>query len=170
MHARLWPLLVSVACTSAGPEPLGVSRAALPTGFHEETVASVPSPTALAFLPDGTLLVTERTGKVRVIATLMNNRLPSMPDASTLKEQGFKAPEVPQSRGFVGPPGMPANVRAYWEGVLTKMYKSSEWQGFLKENLYEDGFLIGPGLNKFVDDYGNTMRGILQEAGIKVVR
>jgi hypothetical protein len=50
------------------------------------------------------------------------------------------------------------------------MYKSSEWQGFLKENLYEDGFLIGAGLNKFVDDYGNTMRGILQEAGIKIVR
>jgi putative tricarboxylic transport membrane protein len=111
-----------------------------------------------------------RAGKVRVIATLMNNRLPSMPDVSTLKEQGFKAPEVPQSRGFVGPPGMPANVKAYWEGVLTKMYKSSEWQGFLKENLYEDGFLIGAGLNKFVDEYGNTMRGILQEAGIKVVR
>lgn len=111
-----------------------------------------------------------RAGKVRVIATLMNNRLPSMPDVSTLKEQGFKAPEVPQSRGFVGPPGMPANVKAYWEGILTKMYKSAEWQGFLKENLYEDGFLIGAGLNKFVDDYGNTMRGILQEAGIKVVR
>jgi putative tricarboxylic transport membrane protein len=111
-----------------------------------------------------------RAGKVRVIATLMNNRLPSIPDASTLKEQGFKAPEIPQSRGFVGPPGMPANVKAYWEGVLTKMYKSSEWQGFLKENLYEDGFLIGAGLNKFVDDYGNTMRGILQEAGIKIVR
>ncbi len=111
-----------------------------------------------------------RAGKIRVIATLMNNRLPSMPDASTLKEQGFKVPEVPQSRGFVGPPAMPANVKTYWEGIFTKMYKSSEWQAFLKENLYEDGFLIGAGLNKFVDDYGNTMRGILKEAGIQIVR
>jgi putative tricarboxylic transport membrane protein len=111
-----------------------------------------------------------RAGKVRVVATLMNNRLPSMPDSSTLKEQGFKVPEVPQSRGFVGPPGMPANVKAYWEGVFTKMHKSSQWQGFLKENLYEDGFLIGAGLNAFVDDYANTMRGILKEAGIKIVR
>jgi len=111
-----------------------------------------------------------RAGKVRVVATLMNNRLPSMPDISTLKEQGFKVPEVPQSRGFVGPPGMPANVKAYWEGVFTKMHQSSEWQGFLKENLYEDGFLIGAGLNAFVDEYANTMRGILKEAGIKIVR
>ena len=111
-----------------------------------------------------------RAGKVRVIATLMNKRLPSMPDIATLKEQGFNAPEVPQSRGFVGPPAMPANVKAYWEGVFTRMYKSSEWQSFLKENLYEDGFLIGAGLNAFVDEYGNTMRGILKEAGIKIVR
>ena len=111
-----------------------------------------------------------RAGKIRVIATLMNNRLASMPDVSTLKEQGFKAPEVPQSRGFVGPPGMPANVKAYWEGVFTKMHKSSEWQGFLKENLYEDGFLTGAGLNAFVGEYESTMRGILKEAGIKIVR
>lgn len=111
-----------------------------------------------------------RAGKVRVIATLMNNRLPSMPDTSTLKEQGFKAPEVPQSRGFVGPPGMPGNVKAYWEGVFAKMHQSAQWQGFLKENLYEDGFLTGAGLTAFVDDYANTMRGILKEAGIKIVR
>jgi hypothetical protein len=51
-----------------------------------------------------------RAGKIRVIATLMNTRLPSMPDASTLKEQGFKAPEIPQSRGFVGPPGPAVQV------------------------------------------------------------
>ena len=111
-----------------------------------------------------------RAGKVRVLATLMNKRLPSMPDISTLKEQGFDVPEVPQARGFVGPPALPANVKAYWEGVFTKMHQSSEWQGFLKENLYEDGFLMGDGLNKFVSEYTNTMRGILKEAGLKLVR
>lgn len=111
-----------------------------------------------------------RAGKIRVVATLMNKRLPSMPDVATVKEQGFDVPEVPQARGFVGPPAMPANVKAYWEGVFTNMHKSSEWQGFLKANLYEDGFLIGPGLNTFVNDYTSTMRGIMKEAGIKLVR
>jgi putative tricarboxylic transport membrane protein len=111
-----------------------------------------------------------RAGKVRVIATLMNQRLASMPDVPTLKEQGFNVPEVPQARGFVGPPAMPANVKAYWEGVFTRMHKSSEWQGFLKENLYEDGFLTGKGLVAFVAEYEKTMRPILKEAGIKLVR
>jgi putative tricarboxylic transport membrane protein len=111
-----------------------------------------------------------RAGKVRVIATLMEKRLASMPDVPTLKEQGFNVPEVPQARGFVGPPAMPASVKAYWEGVFTRMHKSGEWQGFLKENLYEDGFLTGRALVAFVGDYEKTMRPILKEAGIKIVR
>ncbi|MBI4194419.1 MAG: tripartite tricarboxylate transporter substrate binding protein [Betaproteobacteria bacterium] len=111
-----------------------------------------------------------RAGKIRVLATLMNKRIPSLPDSATIREQGFNVPEIPQARGFVGPPGMAADVKSYYEGVFTKMYKSSEWQNFLKANYYEDGFLIGPGLNKFVDEYTQTMRGILKEAGIKLVR
>lgn len=111
-----------------------------------------------------------RAGKIRVIATLMDKRLASMPDVSTLKEQGFKVPEVPQARGFVGPPGLPANVKTYWEGVFTRMHESSEWKNFLKENLYEDGFLIGRSLVTFVSEYEQTMRPILQAAGIKIVR
>ena len=51
-----------------------------------------------------------RAGKVRVIATLMDKRLEAMPDIPTIKEQGYNVPEVPQARGFVGPPGMPADV------------------------------------------------------------
>lgn len=111
-----------------------------------------------------------RAGKIRVLATLMNKRIPALPDAPTLQEQGYNVPEVPQARGFVGPPAMPKDVKAYWEGVFTKMYKSSEWQNFLKANYYEDGFLIGAGLDKFVNEYTQQMRGILKEAGIKLVR
>jgi tripartite-type tricarboxylate transporter receptor subunit TctC len=50
------------------------------------------------------------------------------------------------------------------------MHQSAEWRDFLKENLYEDGFLTGPGLVAFVDEYEKTMRPILKEAGIKIVR
>lgn len=111
-----------------------------------------------------------RAGKVRVIATLMDKRISSVPDVSTIREQGYDVPEVPQARGFVGPPGMPKDVRAYWEGVFSKMRKSKEWQAEIKKNHYVDGFLIGAPLDKFVDEYAVTLRGILKEAGIKIVR
>jgi len=111
-----------------------------------------------------------RAGKVRVIATLMEKRLSSVPDVPTIKEQGYNVPEVPQARGFVGPPAMPADVKTYWEGIFGKMHKSKEWQDYVKMNHYEDGFLTGAGLRKFSEEYEQTMRGILKDAGIKLVR
>jgi putative tricarboxylic transport membrane protein len=111
-----------------------------------------------------------RAGKVRVLATLMKKRVPTLPDVPTITEQGYDVPEVPQARGFVGPPGMDPAVKAYWVSLFTKLHASPVWADFVKENQYEDGFLIGPELDKFVDEYILTMRGILKEAGIKLVR
>lgn len=111
-----------------------------------------------------------RAGKVRVLATLMNKRIPTLPNVPTIREQGYDVPEVPQARGFVGPPGMASDVRQYYVNLFTKMHATPEWQGFVKENQYEDGFLTGQGLDKFVGEYTQQMRGILKEAGIKLVR
>lgn len=111
-----------------------------------------------------------RAKKVRVLATLMNKRVPSLPDVATLQEQGYDVPEVPQARGFVGPPGMAPDVKAYYVDLFTKMHATKEWAEFVKQNRYEEGFLTGPALDKFVEEYTQTMRGILKEAGIKLVR
>ena len=46
----------------------GAVTAAPPAGFADTLVAAVDDPTALAFTPDGRLLVTSQTGKLRVIA------------------------------------------------------------------------------------------------------
>jgi len=111
-----------------------------------------------------------KAGKIRVLATLMEKRIPSMPNIPTINEQGFKVPEVPQARGFVGPPGMSADAKAYYVDVLTKLHATKDWADFIKENRYEDGFLTGPALDKFVSEYTQTLRGILKDAGVKLVR
>lgn len=111
-----------------------------------------------------------RAGKIRVLATLMKKRIPSLPDVATLNEQGYDVAEVPQARGFVGPPGMPADVKSYYVNLFTKMHATKEWAAFVTDNRYEDGFLTGPALDTFVKEYTQTMRGILKEAGIKLVR
>ena len=43
------------------------ATAAVPAGFTDSLVASVSAPTALAFAPDGRLLVTSQSGALRVI-------------------------------------------------------------------------------------------------------
>jgi glucose/arabinose dehydrogenase/PKD repeat protein len=48
--------------------PAGASAVTLPAGFDDAQVATVPEPTALAFTPDGRMLITSKAGRLRVIS------------------------------------------------------------------------------------------------------
>jgi putative tricarboxylic transport membrane protein len=111
-----------------------------------------------------------RAGNLRVLAQVNDTRLKGFPAVPTLKEAGFDAPSVPQVRGVVAPPGIPAANVAYWEGVFRKLSQSASWKKYLADNQFEDGYQGSAELAKFYDDFTGTMRGILQEAGVKVVR
>jgi putative tricarboxylic transport membrane protein len=111
-----------------------------------------------------------RAGSLRVIASLTEKRLASLPNVPTLKEQGIEVPLIPQARGVVVPPGVPREVVQYWEGVFDRFSKTAAWKQYLEQNQLEDGYLKGPGLNKFFDDLTVQMRDVLKEAGAKVVR
>jgi len=110
-----------------------------------------------------------RAGNMRVIAQISDKRLPPFPNIPTLKEAGFDA-NVPQVRGLVGPPGMPAEAVAYWEDVFAKFVKTPSWKKYLEDQLFVDGFMRSAELGKFIDEYSETTRGILREGGAKVVR
>jgi putative tricarboxylic transport membrane protein len=111
-----------------------------------------------------------RAGNLRVIASLTEKRLASLPNVPTLKEQGIDVPLIPPARGVVVPPGVPQEVVQYWEGVFDRFSKTTAWKQYLEQNQLDDGYLKGPGLNKFFDDLTIQMRDVLKEAGAKVVR
>jgi putative tricarboxylic transport membrane protein len=140
--------------------PSGGERVAALLGGHVDAYIMEPSE-ALEHI---------RAGKIRVIATLMDKRLPAFADVPTLKEQGIDVPEIPQPRGVVGPPNMPQNARAYWENVMAQMVKTPEWREFLKRELLDDAFLTGPALQQFTKSYTEQMRQILKEGGLTVLR
>ena len=111
-----------------------------------------------------------RAGNMRLIAQVSDRRLPQFPNVPTIKEAGFDIPNVPQVRGIIAPPGIPADAVAYWEDLFAKFVKTASWKKILEDSLFEDGFQRSAELNKFIDQYSETMRGILKEGGIKVVR
>ena len=111
-----------------------------------------------------------RAGNMRVLAQVTEKRLAGFPDVPTLKEAGFDVPVVPQVRGVVAPPGIPADEVAYWEEVFRRLTRSASWKKFLADNQFEDGYQNAADLTKFYDQFTSQMRGILKEAGIKVVR
>jgi len=111
-----------------------------------------------------------RAGNMRVLAQVSDKRLPAFPDVPTLKEAGFDVPAVPQVRGVVAPPGIPAENVAYWEDLFRRLTRTASWRKFLAENQFEDGYQNAADLAKFYDAFTDRMRAILQEAGVKTVR
>ena len=111
-----------------------------------------------------------RAGNLRVIAQVSDTRLPAFPNIPTIREAGFDIPNVPQPRGIVAPPGIPAEAIAYWEDLFAKFVKTPSWRKILEDSLFEDGFQRSAELNKFIDQYSEITRGILREGGVKVVR
>ncbi|MGH7888160.1 MAG: Bug family tripartite tricarboxylate transporter substrate binding protein [Candidatus Binatia bacterium] len=111
-----------------------------------------------------------RAGNLRVIASLTEKRLTSLPNVPTIKEQGIDVPLIPQARGVLAPPAVPKEVVAYWEGVFEAFVKTPTWKQYLEQNQFEDAYLKGPALGKFIDALQDQMREVLKEAGAKVVR
>jgi putative tricarboxylic transport membrane protein len=111
-----------------------------------------------------------RAGNMRVLAQVSDTRLPAFPDVPTLKEAGFDVPAVPQVRGVVAPPGIPAENVAYWDDIFRRLTRTASWRKFLADNQFEDGYQNAAELAKFYGEFTDRMRKILQEAGIKTVR
>ena len=111
-----------------------------------------------------------RAGNMRVLAQVSDTRLPGFPEVPTLKEAGFDVPAVPQVRGVVAPPNIPAENVTYWEDVFRRLTRTASWRKFLADNQFEDGYQNAADLAKFYDEFTARMRGILQEAGVKTVR
>jgi len=111
-----------------------------------------------------------RAGNMRVLAQVSGHRLPGFPNAPTLKEAGFDVPVVPQVRGMVAPPGIPAANVAYWEDFCRRLTRTPSWQKYIADNQFEDGYQNAADLTKFYDEFTGRMRDILKDAGVKTVR
>ncbi len=64
--ALLFVALLTLASCAAPPAPELEAQANVPNAFEDAAIVNVPSPTALAFTPDGRLLITSQTGQLWV--------------------------------------------------------------------------------------------------------
>lgn len=111
-----------------------------------------------------------KAGNMRVIAQVADKRLAGYPNVPTIKEAGYNIPNVPQVRGIVMPSGVAPDVVAYYEDLFLRLSKTATWRKYLDDQQFEDGFMKSAELTKFFDTFTDQMRGILKEAGAKVVR
>jgi putative tricarboxylic transport membrane protein len=75
-----------------------------------------------------------RAGALRVIATIGDQAPALFPDAPTLADAGLDI-EVPQQlRGVVGPPEMPQEAVAHYEGLFQRLTQTEAWKAYTAEN------------------------------------
>ena len=101
---------------------------------------------------------------------IADQKIDGFPDVPTIRESGFAIPNVPQSRGIVGPPDMPAAAVAYYADLFKRAAASAAYQEYLKSTQLENAYLGPAELGKFLVTYQDQLREILKGAGIKVVR
>ena len=94
--------------------PGGGERVAAVLGGHVDMMMLEPSEA-------GELL---RAGKLRALAQIAERRIAGYEDVPTVKEAGFDVPNVPQARGIVGPPEMPADVLVFYEDLMQRLVQS----------------------------------------------
>lgn len=111
-----------------------------------------------------------RAGTLRMIATFTQKRLPAFPNVPTIREQGIDIPLLIQSRGVLGPPGMPADAVKFWGNLFSRLVQTPSWKKYLEKNQIVDDYVPAAALGKFWAEQTDLMRSVLPEAGVKVVR
>jgi len=140
--------------------PSGGERIAALLGGHVDLLMVEPSEASELL----------RAGKLRAIVQISEKRLPGFEQVPTLKEAGFDILDVPQARGVIGPPGMPAEAVAYFQDLMQRVTKTASWDKYLKDTSVEGAYLPAKENSAFLTQYENTLRSVLQKSGIKTVR
>ena len=81
----------------------------------------------------------------------------------TVKEAGYDIPNVPQMRGVVGAPGMPADAIAFYEDMFRKVSsKTAQWQKLLNDSQLDGEFVAAAELTAFLGKFEGELREILE--------
>mgnify|MGYP001304120925 CR=1 FL=1 len=111
-----------------------------------------------------------RAGRIRAVAQVSDKRIEGFEDVPTIKEAGFDIPNVPQQRGLVGPPDMPAEAVKFYADLMKSWSEKPAYADYLKLTHLDNAYVSSSDLGQFFSDYTKLLREILQNAGVKIVR
>lgn len=108
-----------------------------------------------------------KAGKLKVIASASNYRLPWFPDTPTIKEQGFDF-GITGIIGVAAPKGIPEDAKAKLEAAIHKVVSSSEYGHYLVDRF---GIKSYPAsaveFSKYIDDGFPIMKTMIQTYDIQ---
>ncbi len=104
-------------------------------------------------------------GKLRVLASLTDKRLPYMPKVPTLKEEGVNVAFY-QIRGIWGTKDMSKDMVKYWETVFQKLVRTESWKKYLENEMVLDNYMGSEDYKKFLVKELKSFEVELNELGL----
>lgn len=156
-------ILVGLITEAAGLSPGKVSYVAY-SGGGEASAAIMGGQVSAAVSGYGEWAPIAAGGHIRLLATASPERIgdKALP---TLRETGLDV-VLQNWRGVFAAPGAPDHAVRWWSGLLDRMRQQPDWQAFLRNNRWEDGWLPGAQFAQFIRAEEATTAAVLGRLGI----
>ena len=106
-----------------------------------------------------------QAGKIRLLATLSEQRLSLLPDVPTVKEQGVDL-VVRKFRGLAGPKGIPPEVTQALEAGLRKALDDPAYKASYTKNDLLPAFMNRQQATAFTTEFAGELTQSMQELGV----
>ncbi len=104
--------------------------------------------------------------QVRPLGVAKEDRLPYLPNTPTFKEQGYDV-TWKMFRAVVGTPGIPPEVKGYYESVFKRLSDSQKWRdGYVKKYMLTPSWMGSQELASYVSRQEELTVNILKDLGL----
>jgi len=104
-------------------------------------------------------------GQVRALAVSGPQRVASLPEVPTLKEQGIDF-TFDIWRGIMGAPGMPAEAVAYYQDMYARMLKTPAWEKARDQLGWIDAYQSSAEFGAFLEQQHKQFSTVLADLGL----
>lgn len=108
-----------------------------------------------------------KLGAIKVLATVDERPVATFPKLTSMKAQGLDVGPLPEEfRGFVGPPDMPKEAVAYYQGVFEKLIQAPGWDDFVNETGSVTNFLTADEFGPFLKEQNDSLKTLIDSIGV----
>jgi putative tricarboxylic transport membrane protein len=109
-----------------------------------------------------------KAGRVRPLAVFDSARIevPEWKDIPTVKQALNADITYLMLRGIFGPPAMPKDAVAWYQGFLKRVMETPEFQAYLKDGALKPAWLTGPELTAWMEKQDKAHHDLMEKGGL----